>query len=159
VGLLARLVSLVGLSPGSPHTALCLLRGEGYPIDEVVLVGNVAGVVEEAARILRECPCPSGPPPAIGARVSSRLLGFPDIRGQADLAELASTLRGLLGRGDVVDITGGRKVAAAWSAIVALSVGARVAATIVPRGEAERALRAASPCGKTVRGARLVWLA
>jgi hypothetical protein len=153
---LARLVSLVGLSPGTPHTGACLLKAQGVTVDEVVVLGNVGEAVGEAVRILEECPCPTGS--LLGVRASGKILGFPDVRSQEDLGELGSTLRSLLRPGDIVDITGGRKIASAWAAIVALNAGARVVATIVPQEEAERALKAGDPCGKTARRARLVWL-
>jgi len=154
---LARLIATVGLTPGAPHTSLCLLLSRGVNIEEVVIVGNVRETVEEAARILRECPCPNGSLP--GAAVKTVQLGFPDVRSQADLVKLGDALGGLIRPGDYVDVTGGRKIMAVWAALVALNKGAHVVATIVPREEAERALASSEPCGKTVEKANLIMLA
>lgn len=155
---MARLVSLLGLSPGVAHTSLCLLAREGIVVDEIVLVGTQGEVLAEAEEIIRGCPCPWDGPPGPG-RIVRVQLDFPDVRGPGDLERLGSILRGLLRRGDYLDITGGRKIMSAWAAIVALDQGAHVVASVVPPGEAERALRARDPCGKTVREAVLVRLA
>ncbi len=152
-----RLVSLVGLTPGVTHTSLCLLAKHGVNVDEVVIVGTQAGVLEEAAAIARECPCPWGPKPT--PRIELRQLDFPDIRSASDLDRLGRILRSLLSRGDYLDITGGRKIMSAWAAIVALNMGAHVVASIVPREEIERAASAETLCGKTVSQASLIRLA
>jgi len=152
-----RLVSLVGLTPGVTHTALCLLARQGVPIGEVVVVGTQPEVLEEAVRIASQCPCPGVDKPYPSFRTV--LLDFPDIRSESDLARLGETLRSILGRGDYLDITGGRKIMSAWAAIVALNQRAHVVASIVPREEIERAQKAQDLCGKTVGRAHLVRLA
>ncbi len=152
-----RLVSLVGTTPGVTHTGYCLLASAGVGVDEVVIVGNLGEVVDEAARILAECPCPWG---EVGVpRVRRVYLGFPDIRSELDLDELGGMLSALLREGDYVDITGGRKIMSAWAAIVALKSRAHVVASIVPGEEIERARHASTLCGKTVSRAHLVRLA
>ncbi len=154
---MVKLVSIIGRAPGVAHTSLCLLTSAGVDVDRVILVGNVPEALEEAASILAECPCPDGSLP--GKPVETVRLSFPDVRSQADLSELGDTLCRVIERGDYVDITGGRKIMSAWAAIVAVNSGAHVVASIVPEEEWRRAVNASTPCGKTVKNARLLQLA
>ena len=156
---MARMVALLGTSPGTVHTTLCKLLEMSVKVDEVVIYATLQHAAEEAVEILRRCPCPgTGETPLRpGVRVETRLLGFEDVHGPEDLERLRISLRPVL-RGALLDVTGGRKAMAIAAALEGYRSGATVVATVIPREEYKRIQSAAEPCGKVARSARLLVL-
>jgi hypothetical protein len=157
----AKLVSLLGLSPGTPHTVYCLLEGEGYTITEHVILATSREAAEEARRILEACPCPqTGRPPAATTKTAVELLPFNDVAAQADLVELRRILRQHLDTATILDVSGGRKLMAVAAALEALNRGSAIVAAIVPDQVYESLRRAGEPCAKTAPDkAKLIKLA
>ncbi|MEB2835826.1 MAG: hypothetical protein GSR80_000034 [Desulfurococcales archaeon] len=146
---MARLVSLLGMSPGTPHTVACLLAGEGYRLEEHVILATNPDVAREALGILSTCPCaPDGRPPGVPARVE--LLPFNDIREPGDLAALRRILGGILDADSILDLTGGRKLMAVAAALEALNRGSIIVSAIISDEDYRRIRDCREPCGKSL---------
>jgi hypothetical protein len=156
----ARLVSIVGASPGTLHTVLCLLEEQGVAPSELAVISTSPSWAHEALEIARSCPCPATgrPPRAAAARTTVDILPFHDLEGPEHLAQLRRKLAGHLDPGTLLDVTGGRKLMAVAAALEALRAGAAVVAAMVPPEEYSRILAERSPCRKTSARAKLIKL-
>ena len=152
---IARLFVLLGLSPGVLHSVLCAWRPLLSDDAEVVILATDPDVAERAVELASTCPCPgSAAPPAPGLRTRIVLLERGDVDSPEALEELRGVLeRERLGRGDGIDVTGGRKLASVAAALYAASRLALVGYTWIPSDEYRRVSRATGRgCGEeTVR--------
>ncbi len=153
---MAVMVSLLGASPGTVHTALCKLLEEGYGIERVYILYTRKEYAMAAVDIIEKCPCTGSEAP-LSVEVELVQLPFDDIRSTGDLAALRRVLGGLLEPSVVLDITGGRKLMAVAASLEALARGATIVSAIVPEEVYARLRAAENPCEKTApREARLL---
>jgi CRISPR-associated protein Csx14 len=147
---LARLVSLVGRSPGTLHTVLCLLAREGARVGHVTIVATLPDAAEEAERIAQACPCPwTSRPPAEGVPVEKLLLPYQDVTTSSHIRHLRQTIASLLTPDTVLDVTGGRKAMSIAAAIEAAAHGAAIVAAHIPWRSYLETTGATEPCSKT----------
>ena len=154
------LVSLLGTSPGTPHTTACKLQEEGVEIEAYTIVATVEQHARQAAEILTQCPCPHTGKPPTNRQPHIILLPFTDVDTPEKLRTLRRTLSKLLTDTTILDVTGGRKIMAVAAALEALQHGASIVATILPDQLYDKIRRADKPCEKTApQHAKLVILA
>ena len=147
---MARLVASLGTSAGVVYeTLLNLCRGsyDGWYtprlcIDEVVLVRTNAPAVEQASKVLKLLLACSDllpkdrrlPEYCRSPRVVDIVVDVADIDSRAAFEEYAGRVTRVVGKGDVVDITGGRASMAVALARAALaSPATMVVTTIIPQ--------------------------
>lgn len=148
-----RLVSLVGRSPGTLHTVLCLLRRQGLQPGRVDIVATSAESAAEAERLARSCPCPDGLPALPGdTPVEHHVLPYGDVDSQERLREFRRLVAGLVEPGGLLDATGGRKAMSIAAAIEAAEKGATVLIAHIPWSSyLEKARARGDPCAATAR--------
>ena len=143
-----KLVSLLGTSPGTPHTTLCKLLEKGIKPKKHIIVATSGASIREAQYILSNCPCSSNMEANIP--VETIVLPFSDIESIAQLKQLRTTLSKILDTDTILDITGGRKLMAVAAALEALERGATIVSTIIPDTEYKRIASEKDPCKKTL---------
>ena len=145
---MAKLVSLIGASPGTAHTTACLLLSQGVHITKCILVATMEQVANEAEHILRTCKCPNtGKPPLM--HTEKIILPFSDVKNAEHLRILREKLAKILDTNTILDITGGRKTMAVAAAIEALNHGATLVASIIPDKLYDQLRKAKTPCQRT----------
>ena len=154
------LVSLLGTSPGTPHTTACKLLEEGVHLESYTILATLEQYAREAAAILTGCPCPATGKPPVQQQPRLILLPFTDVDTPEKLRTLRRTLTQLLDENTVLDITGGRKLMAVAAALEALQHGVTIVATILPDHIYNKTRTAKTPCEKTApQHAKLIILA
>jgi hypothetical protein len=145
----------MGTSPGAVYeTLLNLCRGSydcggtscpRLGIDQVTLVRTSSPAVEFAARVARlliHCNnqvFPGDDPRRLPCTIRSVgviPLGFPDVSTRKDYEALLQTITKSLGRGDVVDVTGGRVAMAVGAALAPITYSVRdvmIVSTSIPQ--------------------------
>ena len=145
-----KLVSLLGTSPGTPHTTICILKQLGHNIRKHIIVATKGAALSEAITILTQCPCPAtNKPPAQTTHIETITLPYNDIENQEHLKQLRQTLAKILDTETVLDITGGRKIMAVAASLEALNHGATIITTTIPDKLYQEIKQAKQPCNKT----------
>lgn len=145
-----KLVSLLGTSPGTPHTTICILRQLGHSIRKHIIVATKGAALNEAITILTKCPCPAtGKPPASTTSIETITLPYSDIENQEHLQQLRQTLAKILDTDAILDITGGRKIMAVAASLEALNHGTTIITTTIPDQLYQEIKQAKQPCNKT----------
>jgi CRISPR-associated protein Csx14 len=154
----ARLVSIIGRSPGTLHTLLCLLQQRGVRPEDVVVLSTSREAAEKAVELASACPCPGGPPPLEGLpRPRIVELPYPDVDNDERLSDFQRRLARLLAsspREVLLDASGGRKAMTAAAAYAAAHAGATVVLAQVPGSLYREALGAEPDCRLLERAAR-----
>jgi len=132
----ARLVVLLGRSPGVLRDVICSLLARGVVLDKVYVVGTRDSLFDEAEKVLHACPCPQGNAKTIP--LHKIILPYNDIDSFEKLTHFRTTIRALANPNTIVDVTGGRKLMSVGAAIEALQVGVQVSYLLVPPQELER---------------------
>ncbi len=151
-----RLVSLVGKSPGTLHTVLCLLRERGVNIDHGTVIATREREAQEALEIARSCPCPRGGPPLSVTGAVLVILPYGDVDTHERLQDFRQRLRGLLDTSTVLDVTGGRKAMTIAAAIEAIKAGTAIVLAQIPWNRYLETAKAQEPCNKTAENATLL---
>ena len=145
-----KLVSLLGTSPGTPHTTICILEQLGHSVRKHIIVATKGAALNEAITILTKCPCPAtGKPPASTTAIETITLPYNDIKSQEHLQQLRQTLAKILDTDTILDITGGRKIMAVAASLEALNHGATIITTTIPDQLYQEIKQAKQPCNKT----------
>lgn len=145
-----KLVSLLGTSPGTPHTTICILEQLGHHVRKHIIVATKGAALNEATTILKQCPCPAtGKPPASTTPIETITLPYNDIENQEHLRQLRHILAKILDTDTILDITGGRKIMAVAASLEALNHGATIITTTIPDHLYQEIKQAKHPCNKT----------
>ena len=136
---MVRLIASLGTSPGGIAESFSYIANTYKTVPgEVVVVATSSPKVDRAYNALLEIfsKCVK---PRFGTVAIERVnISSDDIYSSEDLWELMEKVKGKIGRGDFVDVTGGRKVMSIALALAAMRAGARVITTVIPQEEYSR---------------------
>ncbi len=134
-----KLIASLGTSPGGIAETFSYIANAYKSVpNEVIVITTSSPKVDKAYNALLEIfsKCVK---PKFGEVLIERVnISSDDIYSSEDLWELSEKVKGKIGKGDFVDVTGGRKVMSIALALVAIKSGARVLTTIIPQDEYNR---------------------
>mgnify|MGYP001772793892 CR=1 FL=1 len=134
-----KLIASLGTSPGGIAETFSYIANTYKAVpSEVIVITTSSPKVDKAYNVLLEIfsKCVR---PKFGEVVIERLnISSDDIYSSQDLWELSEKVKGKMGKGDFVDVTGGRKVMSIALALVAIRSGAKVVTTVIPQEEYNR---------------------